>query len=95
MVDGFHKSFSNLIEARLVDIFNSEEFTVMNENIFTEFEQKLTAIVGELDTKTRTELLEAFSTTVFNQTHHLNKLSYRVAFSDAMAFFMDTMLNQK
>lgn len=95
MVDGFFYAFSNLIEARLADIYKSEEYTIMTENIFHEFEQKLSSKIGDLGPEERESLFEDFQTAIFNQTHHQNKHTYRVAFNDAMAFFMDTILTQK
>ncbi|KOY81879.1 hypothetical protein I6G82_22925 [Lysinibacillus macroides] len=95
MVDGFYNAYSNLIEARLADIYKSEEYTVLTETIFHEFEQKLSAKIGELGTEERESLFEDFQTAIFNQTHHQNKLTYRIAFNDALSFFMDTILTQK
>lgn len=95
MVDGFYKAFSNLIETRLADIYKSEEYSVMTESIFHEFEQKLSSKIGDLNPEVRESLFEDFQTAIFNQTHHQNKLTYRVAFNDAMALLMDTFLTQK
>ncbi|CAM5198950.1 hypothetical protein UACE39S_05702 [Ureibacillus acetophenoni] len=95
MVDGFYQAYSDLIESRLADIYKSEEYTVMTETIFHEFEQKLSAKLGELEKEDRESLFEDFQTAIFNQTHHQNKQTYRVAFNDAMALLMDTFLTQK
>lgn len=95
MVDGFYNAYSNLIEARLADIYKSEEYTVMTEAIFHEFEQKLSAKIGELGAEEKEAMFEDFQNAIFNQTHHQNKLTYRVAFNDALTFFMDTILTKK
>lgn len=92
MVDGFYKAYSDLVETRLADIYKSEEYTIMTDSIFSEFEQKLTSIVGDLDTETKDNLLEDFKSAVFHQTYHQNKSTYRMAFSDALNFFVDTFL---
>lgn len=89
MIDGFSKAYSDLVEARLADIYKSEEYTIMTDSIFIEFEQKLTSIVGDLDTETKDNLLEDFKSAVFHQTYHQNKSTYSVAFSDALNFLVD------
>ncbi|MBD8070007.1 hypothetical protein [Bacillus sp. PS06] len=95
MVDGFYNAYSNLIESRLADIYKSEEYTIMTETIFHEFEQKLAAKIGDFGPEEREALFEDFQTAIFNQTHHQNKHTYRVAFNDALTFFMDTILTPK
>lgn len=67
----------------------------MTETIFHEFEQKLSLKIGDLNPEVRESLFEDFQTAIFNQTHHQNKHTYRVAFNDAMALLMDTFLTQK
>ncbi len=92
MIDGFNKAYSDLVEARLADIYKSEEYTIMTDSIFIEFEQMLTSIVGDLDTETKNNLLEVFKSAVFHQTHHQNRSTYRMAFNDALNFFVDTFI---
>lgn len=95
MVDGFQKSVNELIEKRIEDITNSEEYKLFMENIYQDLEQNLSSSITDKDEKAKDILIDDIKSNIFQKTFLKSKLTYRVAFKDALSFFVNTLLLPK
>ncbi|KPH69315.1 MULTISPECIES: hypothetical protein [Bacillaceae] len=95
MIDGFPRLVNQLIESRLEDIITSEEYEMFMEGIYKDLEQKLSSSIKDLDEEAKNNLIEDLKSNIFQQVFQKSKLTYRVAFKDALSFFVDTLLIPK
>ncbi|MDF1510987.1 hypothetical protein PZE06_22910 [Robertmurraya sp. DFI.2.37] len=95
MIDGFPRLVNQLIESRLEDIITSEEYEMFMEGIYKDLEQKLSSSIKDLDEEAKNNLIEDLKSDIFQQVFQKSKLTYRVAFKDALSFFVDTLLIPK
>ena len=95
MVDGFQKSVNELIEKRIEDITNSEEYKLFMENIYQDLEQNLSSSITDKDEKAKDILIDDIKSNIFQKTFLKSKLTYRVAFKDALSFFINILLLPK
>ena len=95
MIDGFPRLVNNLIESRLENIITSEEYEMFMEGIYKDLEQKLSSSIKDLDEEAKNNLIEDLKSNIFQQVFQKSKLTYRVAFKDALSFFVDTLLIPK
>ncbi|GIO22299.1 hypothetical protein [Oceanobacillus sp. J11TS1] len=95
MIDGFPRLVNHLIESRLEDIITSEEYEMFMEGIYKDLEQKLSSSIKDLDEEAKNNLIEDLKSNIFQQIFQQSKLTYRVAFKDALSFFVDTLLIPK
>lgn len=95
MIDGFPRLVNQLIESRLEDIITSEEYEMFMEGIYKDLEQKLSSSIKDLDEEAKNNLIEDLKSNIFQQVFQKSKLIYRVAFKDALSFFVDTLLIPK
>ena len=95
MIDGFPRLVNNLIESRLENIITSEEYEIFMEGIYKDLEQKLSSSINDLDEEAKNNLIEDLKSNIFQQVFQQSKLTYRVAFKDALSFFVDTLLIPK
>lgn len=95
MIDGFPRLVNQLIESRLENIITSEEYEIFMEGIYKDLEQKLSSSIKDLDEEAKNNLIEDLKSNIFQQVFQKSKLTYRVAFKDALSFFVDTLLIPK
>ena len=95
MIDGFPRLVNQLIESRLENIITSEEYEMFMEGIYKDLEQKLSSSIKDLDEEAKNNLIEDLKSNIFQQVFQQSKLTYRVAFKDALSFFVDTLLIPK
>ena len=95
MIDGFPRLVNNLIESRLENIITSEEYEMFMEGIYKDLEQKLSSSIKDFDEEAKNNLIEDLKSNIFQQVFQQSKLTYRVAFKDALSFFVDTLLIPK
>ncbi|MEJ9152283.1 MULTISPECIES: hypothetical protein [Bacillaceae] len=95
MIEGFQKAVNQLIENRLGDIINSEEYRMFSEAIYRDLEDKLSSITESLNEDARNNLIEDIKSNIFEQVFYQSKLTYRVAFNDSLIFLVNTLLIPK
>lgn len=91
MIDGFSRLVDQLVEKRIEDIITSEEYDVLMKGIFQELEQTLSSITSDQDVEDRNNIVEDLKSNIFQQVFYQSKLTYRVAFEDALSFYMETL----
>src|SRR5690625_4204718 len=95
VVDNFQKSVNDLIEKRIEDITNSEEYKLFMEGIYQDLEQNLSSSMTEQNEKEKDNIIDDIKSNIFQKAFLKSKLTYRVAFKDALSFFINTLLLPK
>ncbi|WP_188453361.1 hypothetical protein [Virgibacillus oceani] len=92
MIDGFQNAMYQLIETRLEEIINSEEYVLFFEAIYNDLEEKLSSITEPLDEETKNEMMEDIKSNLFDQFFNQSKFTYKAAFSDSFTFLINNVL---
>jgi len=92
--DDFQKLVNHLIESRLEHIINNEEFAIIMEELYQELESHLSTIYKNYNNYDKNVVIENIKSNIFEQVFNQGKIIYRVAFKDALSFYVDTLYIQ-
>lgn len=95
MIDGFQKAVDELIENRLGELINSDEYIMYSETIHKDLEEKLALFNETSDQEIRDEVIEGLRSNIFEQVYFQSKMAYRMAFNDALVFMINTLILPK
>lgn len=95
MIDGFPNAFNQFIEKRLEDIIASEEYDLSMEEIYQDLEQRLSSNIKNLDENAKRDFIEDLKSNIFQQVFYQGKVTYHVAFQDALSLFTDRFVLPK
>lgn len=92
LIDGFQNAMYQLIDTRLEQIINSNEYVMFFETIYNDLEEKLSSITDSLNEDMKNELMEDIKSNMFDQLFNQSKFTYKVAFSDSFSFLVNNVL---
>jgi len=95
MVEGFTKSWKDLIDKRIDALLTDDEYNQHTEGLSESINELISPYLQELDSQSKLELMDSISHVVFEAVCYQSKLVYNQAFSDAFIFLTQNIKENK